>query len=101
MSGRQKGFASPARIMAGSAGLLADLIGQKKSTQWALLSKKFYILKIYFIMVFSTSVSLVLAVHWPPHTLFGAVCEVSFSLKKVPFIIMGRKLYLSPEKTCT
>jgi hypothetical protein len=32
--------------MAGSAGLLADLIGQKKSTQWALLSKKFYILKI-------------------------------------------------------
>jgi len=52
-------------------------------------------------MVFSTSVSLVLAVHWPPHTLFGAVCEVSFSLKKVPFIIMGRKLYLSPEKTCT
>jgi hypothetical protein len=42
----KKGFTSPARIMAGSAGLLADLIGQKKSTQWALLSKKFYILKI-------------------------------------------------------
>jgi len=40
MSGRQKGFASPARIMAGSAGLLADLIGQKKKHPMGAFIKK-------------------------------------------------------------
>ena len=44
--------------------------------------------------------SLKSAVNWPPHTLFGAVCEVFFAGVKVSLIVMPRKLYLSAQKAC-